>query len=79
MAGFVAGWINPFQAIRPKGPGRAILEFRHAALLASLGIGLGPFFDWFAGSTTMTILEVDPIKPVRLPNTVATIGLILTG
>jgi hypothetical protein len=59
------------QALRPSGPERVILRVRHAALLAKLGTGLGPFFDWFAGSTTMTILEVDPVKPVRLPDTVA--------
>jgi len=58
------------QDLRPSGPERVILRVRNAALLARLGIGLGPFFDWFAGSSTMTVLEVDPVKPVRLPDSV---------
>src|SRR4051812_41349315 len=32
--------------LRPSGPQRLILRVRHAALLARLGVGLGPFFDW---------------------------------
>ena len=59
------------KALRPSGPDRIILRVRNAALLAKFGTGLGPFFDWFAGSNTMTILEVDPVKPVRLPDSVA--------
>jgi hypothetical protein len=59
------------KALRPHGDGRVILRVRNAAILARLGTGLGPFFDWFAGSTTMSILEVDPVKPVRLPDSVA--------
>src|SRR3954468_8656812 len=39
--------------------GRTVLRVRNAALLARLGTGLRPFYDWFAGSDTMTILEVD--------------------
>ena len=58
------------QGLRPSGPDRAILRVRNAALLAKLEIGLQPFFDWFAGSSTMTVLEIGPIKPVRLPDTV---------
>jgi len=59
------------QGLRPAGPKRVILRVRNAALLAKLGIGLEPFFDWFAGSSTMTVLEVDPIKPIPIPDTVS--------
>jgi hypothetical protein len=58
------------RALRPTGPEQVILRVRNASLLAKLGTGLGPLFDWFAGSSTMTILEVDPVKPVRLPDSV---------
>ncbi len=57
--------------LRPSGPERVVLRVRNAAILAKLGTGLGPFFDWFAGSNTMTVLEIDPVKPVRLPDSVA--------
>jgi hypothetical protein len=57
------------QGLRPTGPERVILRVRNAALLAKIGTGLQPFFDWFAGSSTMTVLEVDPIKPIRIPDT----------
>jgi hypothetical protein len=59
------------QGVRPTEPKRVILRVQNAALLAKLGIGLEPFFDWFAGSSTMTVLEVDPIKPIPIPDTVA--------
>jgi hypothetical protein len=59
------------QSLRPAGPGRVVLRVRNAALLAKLGTGLEPFFDWFAGSSTMTVLEVDPIKPIHIPDTIA--------
>jgi hypothetical protein len=51
--------------------GRTVLRVRNAALLAKLGTGLRPFYDWFAGSDTMTVLEVDPVGPLVLPVTVA--------
>jgi hypothetical protein len=51
--------------------GRTVLRVRNAALLARLGTGLRPFYDWFAGSDTMTVLEVDPVSPLVLPDTVA--------
>ncbi len=57
------------QGLRPAGPERVILRVRNAALLATLGTGLRPFFDWFAGSSTMTVLEVEPIKPIGIPDT----------
>ncbi len=71
QTGYVLGWIEAVQGLRPTGPKRVILRVRNAALLAKLGIGLEPFFDWFAGSSTMTVLEVDPIKPIPIPDTVA--------
>jgi hypothetical protein len=58
--------------MRPPDGGRAVLRVRNAALLQRYGIGLGAFFDWFAGSHTMTVLEIDrPGIPARLPETVA--------
>lgn len=59
------------QAIKGGLAGRTVLRVRNAALLARLGTGLRPFYDWFAGSDTMTILEVDPVSPLVLPDTVA--------
>jgi len=57
------------RSLRPTGSERVILRVRNAALIATIGTGLQPFFDWFAGSSTMTVLEVDPIKPIRIPET----------
>lgn len=59
------------RGLQPAGRERVVLRVRNAALLARLGVGLGPFFDRFAGSSTMTVLEVGPVKPVRLPDSVA--------
>jgi hypothetical protein len=56
---------------RPDGSDRIVLRVRNAALLTRYRVGLRPFYDWFAGSQTMTVLEIDRIKPVGLPDTVA--------
>jgi hypothetical protein len=57
--------------LRPAGNDRVVLRVRNGALLARYGVGLRPFYDWFAGSQTMTVLEIDRIKPTGLPDTVA--------
>lgn len=57
--------------LRPEGEEPTVLRVRNAALLARYGVGLRSFFDRFAGSRTMTVLEIDPVKPVTLPATVA--------
>jgi hypothetical protein len=62
---------HDLRALKSGLPDRTVLRVRNAALLAKLGTGLRPFYDWFAGSDTMTILEVDPVSPLVLPDTVA--------
>jgi hypothetical protein len=57
--------------LRPVGNDRVVLRVRNTALLARYGVGLRPFYDWFAGSHTMTVLEIDRVKAVGLPDTVA--------
>jgi hypothetical protein len=59
------------QQIRPTGDERVVLRVRNAALLARYGVGLRCFYDWFAGSRTLTILEIDRLRPLDLPGTVA--------
>jgi hypothetical protein len=56
---------------RPAGDERVVLRVRSAGLLARYGVGLRSFYNWFAGSHTMTVLEIDRIKPAALPDTVA--------
>jgi hypothetical protein len=56
---------------RPSGDERVVLRVRSAGLLARYGVGLRSFYDWFAGSRTMTLLEIDRMKPAALPDTVA--------
>src|SRR5262249_57540424 len=56
---------------RPAGDERVVLPVRNAGLLARYGVGLRSFYDWFAGSHTMTVLEIDRMKPAALPDTVA--------
>ena len=57
--------------LRPEGAERVVLRVRNAALLARYGVGLRSFYNWFAGSRTMTVLEVGRVKPVPFPDTVA--------
>jgi hypothetical protein len=57
--------------LRPADDQRAVLRVRSAPLLARYRAGLRPFFDWFAGARTMTVLEIDRPRPVALPDTVA--------
>jgi hypothetical protein len=54
---------------KPKGGGRLILRVRNAALFARYGVGLQSFFDWFSGSRTLTILEIEQLKNVTFPAT----------
>lgn len=49
---------------------RTILRVENAALLARYGVGLQSFYDWFAGAHTMTVLHIDRIKKIELPETV---------
>jgi hypothetical protein len=57
--------------VRPAGSERVVLRVRNAALLACYGVGLRSFYNWFASSRTMTVLEIDRVKPFALPATVA--------
>jgi hypothetical protein len=57
--------------LRTDGKDRVALRVRNAALLARYGVGLRSFYDWFGGSQTMTVLEIDRVKPINLPGTVA--------
>jgi hypothetical protein len=58
--------------LRPTDGGRAVLRVRNAALLQRYRVSLGAFFDWFAGSHTLTVLEIDrPCVTTLLPATVA--------
>ena len=57
------------RACDPPDPNVSSCGFVTPRILATIGTGLQPFFDWFAGSSTMTVLEVDPIKPILIPDT----------
>jgi hypothetical protein len=57
--------------LRPASQQQTVLRVRNAPLLARYRSGLRPFFDWFAGDRTMTILEIERPRPVALPDTVA--------
>ena len=59
------------RALRPTDGSRAVLRVRNAALLQRYAVDLGAFFDWFAGSHTLTILEIDHPYVTLLPETVA--------
>jgi hypothetical protein len=58
------------QAIRPAGPERMVLRVRNVALLARYGVGLQSFFDWFGGSKTFVVLEINRVKAVALPESI---------
>jgi hypothetical protein len=53
--------------LRPTGSDRVVLRVRNAPLLARYGVGLQSFYDWFGGSQTLAVLEINRTKPVRLP------------
>jgi hypothetical protein len=57
--------------LRPEGSERVALRVRNAALLARYGVGLRSFYNWFGSSRTMTVLEIDRLKLINLPDTVA--------
>jgi hypothetical protein len=56
------------QTLKPKGTARVVLRVRNAALLARYGVGLQRFYDWFAGSRSLTVLEVGQLRPIALPS-----------
>jgi len=47
------------QAIEASRKGAQVLIVRSAPLLERFGVGARPFYDWHAGSQTMTILAVE--------------------
>jgi hypothetical protein len=59
------------QTMRQTAPERCILRVENAALLARYGLGLRSFFDWFAGSQRMSVLEIGRIRAATLPETVS--------
>jgi|SRR6516225_252119 hypothetical protein len=54
--------------IKPSGSERLILHVLNAPLLARYGVGLQYFYDWFGGSQTLAILEINRVKSVQLPS-----------
>ena len=50
---------NRLRSIEATRTGPQVLVVRNAPLLARFGVGARPFYDWHAGSQTMTILAVD--------------------
>jgi hypothetical protein len=48
--------------------GRSLLRVENAALFASCGLGLQAFYDWFGGSRTFTVLEIDRLRSVSIPS-----------
>ena len=61
------------QAAKPPGTERVILRVRNAAVLAKYGVGLQRFYEWFGGSHTLAVLEIDRLRPVTLPTGVASV------
>jgi hypothetical protein len=59
------------QELKPAGPQRTVLRVRNAPLLARYGVGLQAFYDWFGGSHTLAVLEINRTKAVRLPGQAA--------
>ena len=55
------------QELKPSGSERVILRVANAPLLARYGVGVQSFYDWFGGSQTLAILEVNRMKSLELP------------
>lgn len=58
------------QAMKPQGNDRVVLRVRNVAVVAKYGIGLQRFYEWFGGSHTLAVLEIDRLRPVTLPDSV---------
>lgn len=59
------------QTSPPGNGGRVVLVVHHPALLARYGVGLQPFYDWFAGAKSMTVLALGRLASIELPDTLA--------
>jgi hypothetical protein len=55
------------QEIKLSASERLVLRVANAALLARYGVGLQSFYDWFGGSQTLAVLEINRIKTMQLP------------
>lgn len=50
---------------------RVVLVVHNTAILARYGVGLQPFYDWFAGARTMTVLDLGRLRHIQLPTALA--------
>jgi len=56
---------------RPENGSRIVLVVQNPSILVRYGVGLQPFYDWFAGNKCLTVLALDRPKTIDLPTTVA--------
>jgi hypothetical protein len=55
------------QEIKPSASERLVLRVANASLLARYGVGLQSFYDWFGGSQTLAVLEINRMNTLQLP------------
>lgn len=59
------------QSARPENSDRIVLVVYNPAILARYSVGLQPFYDWFGGAKSLTVLALGRVNSIELPNTLA--------